>query len=294
MDLKLTQSYFTRIDNMEPLERLISYAKLGLICNSMKCFLCEHEEDMVLNKKSAIKDGYVWKCNGTNKHEKSVRSCSIFEGLKSKMSSVLKSLNFWASNTLQITIGYELQLNKNTISSWFINLRGYIQDYFLETLEQIGGLDEEGNPKIVEIDESLFFRRKYNRGRYRDAQWVFGAVERDSTKCVMIPVQNRSSATLIPLIRRYIAPGSIIISDSWAAYNSISLDPNFEHLKINHSLNFVDPDNPIIHTQTIESCWIHAKKGLKMQHGIQSSLLNSYIYDFLFKKRFGKHSCFNN
>ncbi len=38
---------------------------------------------------------------------------------------------------------------------------------------QIGGVG-----KVVEIDESKFGRRKYNRGRYRDGHWVFGGVKR--------------------------------------------------------------------------------------------------------------------
>jgi hypothetical protein len=39
--------------------------------------------------------------------------------------------------------------------------------------EKIGGLGKE-----VEIDESLFVRRKNNVGRLPRKQWVFGGVER--------------------------------------------------------------------------------------------------------------------
>ena len=48
----------------------------------------------------------------------------------------------------------------------------------------LGGMDENGISKIVEIDESVFFRRKYNLGRLRNTQWVFGAIERGIKKCI--------------------------------------------------------------------------------------------------------------
>ena len=39
-----------------------------------------------------------------------------------------------------------------------------------------------GPGKVVEIDESKFGRRKYNRGRYQEGHWVFGGVERGTSK----------------------------------------------------------------------------------------------------------------
>jgi hypothetical protein len=70
----------------------------------------------------------------------------------------------------------------------------------MENREMLGGHDNAGNSIIVEIDESLFSRRKYNRGRYTEACWVFGMVERGSKKCAFFPVPNRSVAKLIPII----------------------------------------------------------------------------------------------
>ena len=55
-----------------------------------------------------------------------------------------------------------------------------------------------------------------------EGQWVFGGVERDSTRCFLIPVGDRKASTLIPIIKKYIADGSIIISDCWRAYNILS------------------------------------------------------------------------
>lgn len=56
------------------------------------------------------------------------------------------------------------------------------------------------------------------------------------------PVSDKSAATLLPIIRRYSLPGTTIISDCWAAYSSLAQDSNFEYLKVNHSIKFVDSD----------------------------------------------------
>jgi hypothetical protein len=125
---------------------------------------------------------------------------------------------------------------------------------------QIGGINEDGTPKIVEIDESLFFKRRYHRGRYRSQQWVFGMVERGSRKAKLVIVPNRSRETLEPIIRSTILPGSRIISDKLAAYGFLNNDPDYIYSSVSHSENFVDPNGSSVHTQTIESRWMHCKK----------------------------------
>jgi transposase-like protein len=60
----------------------------------------------------------------------------------------------------------------------------------------------------VEIDESKFGKRKYNRGRLRDGKWVFGGCERGSDKGFMVIVDDRTAATLLPIIQDKILPGT--------------------------------------------------------------------------------------
>jgi len=75
--------------------------------------------------------------------------------------------------------------------------------------------------KTVEIDESKFGRRKYQRGHSVKGQWVFGGVERQSGEKFLIPVPARTSDTLMAIIRDWIEPGTTVISDSWAAYRNL-------------------------------------------------------------------------
>ncbi len=76
---------------------------------------------------------------------------------------------------------------------------------------------------IVEIDESKFGKRKYNRGhRVGDGKWVFGGIERTKEKkWFAIVVDDRKDSTLLPIIKEFIAEGSEIQSYCWKAYSNL-------------------------------------------------------------------------
>ena len=49
-----------------------------------------------------------------------------------------------------------------------------------------------GTCNIIEIDESKFGRRKYNRGHHVGGVWVFGGVERRTKKIFLISVEKKT------------------------------------------------------------------------------------------------------
>ena len=60
---------------------------------------------------------------------------------------------------------------------------------------------------IVEVDESMAVKRKYDRGRMVANQvWLFGSVERDTNgvECFIVPVVQRNHQTLLPLIQQLV------------------------------------------------------------------------------------------
>nr|XP_027219207.1 uncharacterized protein LOC113811624 [Penaeus vannamei] len=148
---------------------------------------------------------------------------------------------------------HELGVSSATFTNWSSFCREVMVHWALDRQGMIGG-----QGKIVEIDESKFGRRKYNMGRVIDGQWVFGGICRETRDLFLVPVEDRTSDTLLAVIKERIAPGSIIISDCWKAYNCLS-DEGFEHLTVNHSYHFVDPDTQA-HTKTIEQQWREAKR----------------------------------
>jgi hypothetical protein len=108
---------------------------------------------------------------------------------------------------------------------------------------------------IVELDEAKFGKRKYNKGAYREGQWVLGGVDRNTEQCFLLPCpgNKRDALTLLPLISRWILPGSVVNTDEWAAYNGLTA-ATYTHESVNQSIQFVDPSTGV-HTHTEEGLW---------------------------------------
>ena len=102
--------------------------------------------------------------------------------------------------------------------------------------QQLGG---EGG--VVEIDESKFGKRKYNKGKRVKGQWVFGGIQRSNGDFFVVPVEARNKVTLLAAIKHHIKPGTTVISDCWKAYDCLA-DEGFNHLTVNHSMYFVNPE----------------------------------------------------
>jgi transposase-like protein len=124
-----------------------------------------------------------------------------------------------------------------------------------------------GENVIVEIDESKFGKRKYHRGHPVEGAWVIGGVERAAERRVFAEVvEKRDAATLIEVVGRRVAPGSIVHSDLWKAYKAIPSAAHLEHRTVNHSRHFVDSHTGV-HTDKIKETW----------HDLKSEYLKKYV-----------------
>ena len=90
-----------------------------------------------------------------------------------------------------------MNIASHTTVDWFNFHRELCLEIVLERGEPIGGVG-----KRVQIDESKFGKRKYNRGRRVEGQWVFGGIEEESRRSFMVPVERRNRDTLLPLIQK--------------------------------------------------------------------------------------------
>ena len=293
--------YFYVGDVSSAMERspLINFEKLCDICSSSsrlheflvhhnllfdfnrQCDCCPSGTIQLLHDKSRA-DGYIWRCNNRNcKTQHSIRKFSFFSGSHLSLQQILKIVYYWSYKYPLEIVAHESGLTPKTLVDFFNFCREVCSVVVEEQSEPIaiGGVG-----KVVEIDESKFGKRKYNRGKCVEGVWVFGGIERDSNppKCFFVTVSDRSAATLIPIIKRWILPGSVIASDCWKAYSSLQSE-GYIHETVNHSLHFVSETGT--HTNNIESRWNALKKSLP-KYGTQKQLNNSYFAEYCVRKKF--------
>ena len=250
--------------------------------------ICEHCSGECSWIDKAGLDGWIWRRRrrGCQKR-RSIRIGTLFEYSKLPLGTILQLVYWWCRGlSIQQTM-IEVGVSKVTVVEWFQRCRAICADFLLEHQQPIGGPG-----KTVEIDETKIGHRKYNRGRLRDGVWVFGAIDADTNDVALSIVEDRSAATLIPLIQRLVRPGTTIMSDEWRAYDALG-EHGYQHLTVNHSVQFVDPTTGA-NTQRIECVWAHAKQSIKKSRGVPHDHLQSYLVEFLWRRKYGRQNTFEN
>ena len=248
----------------------------NLLKSSMSCPWCNAAMSLVPCSSSKSPDGLIWRCSPCKKY-KNIRADSALSGQKIALKTFIQLLFCLSIKGLTgIAVSQMTGLSENTVSDWKIYLHTRLADWLLANPNPLGGPGV-----IVEVDEAKFGKRKYNKGGYREGMWVLGGVDRNTGQCFLLPCPDnrRGAGILLPLIRRWILPGSIIYTDEWAAYNSLTAE-GFTHGSVNHTYQFVDPQTGF-HTNTQEGLWYHVKKSVIGTRDLELSLI-----DFMFKRRF--------
>uniref|UniRef100_A0A5S6Q2J4 DDE_Tnp_IS1595 domain-containing protein n=1 Tax=Trichuris muris TaxID=70415 RepID=A0A5S6Q2J4_TRIMR len=233
---------------------------------------------MKLTEKERLR-GRRWRCNNrVCRKQISLRSGTWFEGYKVDFCTAVKFMYSWSHGYTTIRFCCdELDMSKNTAIHWNLSMRDVAAEVLMRQPLVIGGTG-----LTVEVDETVYSKRKYQRGRLYPQQWVFGGICRETKECFLVRVPDRSSRTLIPLIQQYVRPGTTVITDCWRGYDSLS-QVGYTHQRVNHSANFVNPVTGA-HTQTIESLWAELKRGNKLRKGTDRSMVESYLCQYMWRR----------
>lgn len=267
--------------NLPDKENSISFLqRIGLLPSNKLCPLCTNEMTLVTSNRTS--DGVKFRCKRPCRKEISIRKNTFFCNSNLPLKTIFKLIYYWAYEESSFKkIKRELLMQSEAITFWKNNLREVCVAKLIAEPVVLGGIG-----RVVQIDESLFVKRKYNVGRLVKEQWVFGGIDCSSKECFMIPVEKRDKNTLLPIIQRFIRPGTTIVSDLWKAYNCLK-DVGYRHLTVNHSLNFVDPVTRV-NTNRVENLWMRAKRQNKRECGTARSLLASYLIEFMWRQRIKK------
>ncbi|CEF60059.1 Transposase, ISXO2-like domain-containing protein [Strongyloides ratti] len=211
-----------------------------------------------------------------NSHEMKL---SFGAGTRLPLKTAIFFIYHWANEeTSGERMKKELELGSCTTVDWNSLLREVCLFMEKKDKSKIGG-----KGFTVEVDETLFARRKHHAGRMLGQQWCFGGICRETKKCFVEPVADRSLETLMEVLKRRVYPETLIIFDMWRGYFQVGAS-GYEHLKVNHKYNFVDPLTNA-HTQNIERVWRSVKERSKKHNGTYRSMLEGYMHEFTWRKK---------
>ncbi|XP_067010758.2 uncharacterized protein [Anabrus simplex] len=196
---------------------------------------------------------------------------------------------------LSPVVKLELGFSGRTIVEWCNFCREVCVAWVDANKKQIGGPGV-----VIEIDETEFGKSKYHKRRYTEGQKLIGGVERENHKnFFVVPVEKTDKETLLAVIKDWVLPGTVIISDCWKAYECLEHE-GFVDLRVNQSIQFVDsdhgnrgkksvlPDDSLVHTLNATNRWKNMKHGSNSIPGFGSTKVHfvGYLAEFLFKSSF--------
>jgi len=250
----------------------------GLVKRHRNCAKVNCRRRMILTKDTSKKDKYYFRCPKCRSTQ-SIRKGTFFEDSKLSIEDILSVAFCWSAKLPVKSASAMTEVCQNSVSQWY----QFLREKCSETLISNPNYTFGGPGVVVQIDESLIARRKYNVGRVVEPQWVFGIYDTNTKLGHIELVEDRSAATLIPLIQKYVLPGSTIHSDQWPAYNSLN-QLGYNHLTVNHSQNFVDPNTGTC-TNAIEAYWSRVKKNVRLHWLSRRDQLPLRIDEFLWRDR---------
>lgn len=178
-----------------------------------------------------------------------------------------------------------LNVSLKTAQKVYLIFRQAIYDYLAEQLEQMILSGE------IEMDESLYGgHRKGKRGwGAAGKHLVFGLYQRNG-KVITLPVPNRKTRTLIPLVAKHTRAGSLYYTDDWHAYTYLSI-------KGNHVVVEKDSGAPKAkgrdHINGIEGFWSFSKHWLYQYRGIPKHHFHLYLKETEFRFNYRDQDLFH-
>lgn len=226
-----------------------------------------------------------YRCKNTGKYF-NVKTGSMFDNTKIELQKWFLAIWLICSykkGISSVQLSKEIGVTQKT--AWFMAQR--IRACFgIENNNDLEG--------IVEADESFYGGKNKNRhankkvknsqGRsFKDKTPIVGLVARGG-KMTAVVVKDTKRETIQPIIRRYVAKGSTLVSDDWMGYNGIESHVNHYSIKHVDKGYKHDYDSSVIHTNTVEGAWKIMKNSLRdMYNSVSRKHLQVYVDEFVFR-----------
>jgi len=250
-----------------------------------------------------------YRCKTSGKYF-TVKTGSMFDGTKIELPKWFMAIFLITTHTKgmsSVQLAKDLQISQK--GAWFMLMR--IRKCF-----EIENNTDDKFEGICEADESFVGGKNKNRhkdkkvpmsqGRsFKDKTPVLGVLQRgefemvdgkkiahshSKVKCLV--AENTKKESIQPFIKTVVIKDSVLISDEWHGYRG--LENTYDHHVVDHAKKqYVDFDNPEIHSNSIEGFWGIMKRSYNGTYNWWSKKhMQNYVDEFVF--RFNLRTCQNN
>jgi hypothetical protein len=224
---------------------------------------------------------HSWRCKTKNcRKQGSFLTSSFFGQSRLPVNQVLEIGYYWLTKCSHQSIMRITGHSPNTVTDYMRHFSQLVACSLDREDTLIGGEGVE-----VQIDESKFGKRKYNRGHSVEGVWVIGGVEITNERRIFVEtVEKRDFDTIVGVLSRHVLPGSTVVTDCWKGYAGIEEALSVFHLTVNHSVEFVDSESGAC-TNSIEGTW----NGIKMTippRNRTKSLITEHLLEFIWRRKY--------
>lgn len=155
---------------------------------------------------------------------------------------------------------------------------------------------------VVEVDETFIgtdrtikpHGEKKGRG-YAHKHKVLSLVDRDTGRQRSMVVESLKAADLTPILRANIAAEAVVMTDEASQYRSLGTVFAGHGFTRHGAGQYVDYDNPMIHTNTIEGAFSIFKRGMKgVYRHCAKKHLHRYVAEFEFRYTHRERTGYND
>ena len=223
---------------------------------------------------------------GHCKGQFTVKVGTVFEHMRLPLHKALQAVYLMTSSKKGISAHQLHRVLEITYkSAWFLahRIREAMRDGDLAPFGAGGG--------IVEIDETFIGHDKAikpagaKKGRgYAHKHKVLSLIDRNTGRQRSMVVDSLKAADLLPILQANIAAEAIVMTDEAGQYKNLGQSFAAHGFTRHSAGQYVDYENPAIHTNTIEGAFSIFKRGMKgvYQH-CQKKHLHRYVAEFEFR-----------
>ncbi|MGY4398085.1 transposase-like protein [Sphingomonas sp. UYAg733] len=234
----------------------------------------------------------LWRC-GDCKKQFTVKIGTVFEHARLPLNIMLQAVYLMTASKKGVSAHQLHRILEITYkSAWFLahRIREAMRSGDLAPFGSGGG--------FVEVDETFIGRRKgaeKAKGGYEHKMKVLSLLDRDTGRTRMMVVDKVTVASLTPILIENIAAEANLLTDDAGQYRH--MHRHFaSHATTPHQKGvYVDRENPVIHTNTIEGSFSIFKRGMKgvYQHCGERHL-HRYLAEFEFRYSYRQANGFDD